>query len=126
MEPALIRRRHIIYVSGHDPQGTEGYYGLFQVGCKRFRNAWPIAAQIGSLMIDSSDLPHWDIALSGSNWQVSTRYDFLRQEAAIRSIMAQPLPLLLGRALRWAADELASGTLFRTFGASVRFGLVLV
>jgi len=126
MESALIRRRHIIYVAGHDPQGTEGYYGLFQAGCKRFRNAWPIEAQIGPLMIDSTDLAHWDIALSGPNWQVSTRYDFLRQDAAIRSIMAQPLPWLLGRALRWAADELASGTLFRIFGASVRFALVLV
>ena len=28
-EAASIRRRHVIYVEGYDPQGAEGYYRLF-------------------------------------------------------------------------------------------------
>ena len=27
---ALIRRRHVLYVEGYDPQGAEGYHNLFQ------------------------------------------------------------------------------------------------
>jgi pimeloyl-ACP methyl ester carboxylesterase len=40
--------------------------------------------------------------------------------------MAQPLWRLIPRALLWTIDELVSGTLFRIFRASVRFGLVTV
>src|SRR6266496_3888625 len=109
----MIRRRHIIFVSGHDPQGTEGYYRLVQAAARRFQTVWPITAQVGPLTIDSDDFAHWDLQLAGPNWQVATRYDFLRQDAAIREIMTQPLSRLLARALRWAADELVSGTMFR-------------
>jgi hypothetical protein len=120
----MIRRRHVIFVSGHDPQGTEGYYGLFQAGVKRFRSVWPIEARVGPLTIDNEDLAHWEVEMAGPNWQVATHYELLRQDAAIRGIMAQPLPLLLGRALRWAGRELVRGTQLRILRASWRFGLV--
>ena len=120
----MIRRRHVIFVSGHDPLGTEGYYGLFQAGCRRFRSVWPIQVTAGPLSIDSEDLAHWDVEMAAPNWRVSTHYEFLRQEAVIRAIMAQPLPWLLGRALRWIAIELVKGTQIRILRASWRFGLV--
>jgi len=74
-----IERRHVIYVSGWDPQGAEGYYRLFQRSVKRFRGTWPLDVRLGELQLDSQAFAHWDIETSGPNWRVATRYDFLRR-----------------------------------------------
>jgi hypothetical protein len=122
----LIRRRHVIYVEGYDPQGAEGYYGLFERAWRRFLKIWPLQAQVGELVLDSQDFAHWDIAASGPNWQVATRYDFLRQEHIIRANMAQPLYEQIPRALGWGLDYLFSGAIFRVLRASWEFGLALI
>jgi hypothetical protein len=125
-EAGPIRRRHVIYVEGYDPQGAEGYYNLFQRSYRRFLKNWPLTAKIGDLQIDSEDFAHWDIVAEGPNWQVSTRYDFLRQEQMIRANMAEPLWRQVPRALGWAARFLVTGTLFRVFRASYQYGLALL
>ena len=90
-EATLIARRHVIYVSGYDPQGAEGYYRLFARSWKRFLTIWPLATKLGPLELDSEDFAHWIIEAAGPNWQVSTRYEFLRQEHMIRANMAEPM-----------------------------------
>ena len=122
----MIKRRHVIYVEGYDPQGAEGYHNLFSRSFKRFLKNWPLKTTIGELKIDSDDFAHWDIEARGPNWQVSTRYDFLRQEQMIRANMAQPLWRQVPRALGWALNYLFTGTLFRVFRASHQYGLALV
>jgi hypothetical protein len=125
-QPALIRRRHVIYVEGYDPQGAEGYYRLFDRSWRRFLKIWPLKARLSELQLDSPEFARWDIEASGPNWQVFTRYDFLRQEQMIRANMAEPLARQMPRALAWAFDYLASGAIFRVLRASAYFGLVLI
>ena len=125
-QPALIRRRHVIYVEGYDPQGAQGYHSLFKRSWKRFLEVWPLDARVGDLQIDSQEFAHWDIATSGPNWQVATRYEFLRQEHIIRANMAEPLLRQVPRALAWAFDYLVSGAIFRVLRASWEFGLALI
>lgn len=122
----MIRRRHVIYVSGYDPQGAEGYHGLFARSFRRFAEIWGVQARLGPLVCETQDLAHWDIETAGPNWRAATRYDFLRQEHFIRANMAQPLTRQVLRALRWSFDYLLGGTLFRVFRASWEFGLVLL
>ncbi len=125
-EAAPIRRRHVIYVEGYDPQGAEGYYGLFDRGFKRFLKIWPLAARLGELQLESQEFAHWTIEASGPNWRVFTRYDFLRQEHIIRANMAEPLRRQIARALAWAFDYLVSGAILRVLRASWEFGLALI
>ena len=122
----LVRRRHVIYVEGYDPQGAEGYHNLFQRSFRRFLKNWPLKTNVGELQIDSDDFAHWDIAAAGPNWQVATRYDFLRQEQMIRANMAEPMWRQAPRALHWAANYLLTGTMFRVFRASFQYGLALL
>jgi hypothetical protein len=124
--PALVRRRHVIYVEGYDPQGAEGYYRLFDRSFTRFLKIWPLKARVSELKLESQDFARWDIEAAGPNWQVTTRYDFLRQEHIIRPNMAQPLSQQIPRALSWAFDYLVSGAIFRVLRASLYFGLVLL
>src|SRR5262245_30693426 len=87
---------------------------------------WPLAVKLGPLNFDSEDFAHWIIETAGPNWQVSTRYDFLRQEEMIRANMAEPMTRQVPRALAWALDYLVSGTLVRVLRTSWQFGLVLI
>jgi hypothetical protein len=123
---ALIARRHVIYVGGYDPQGAEGYYRLFERSWKRFLTLWPLASKLGPLVLDSEDFAHWNIEAAGPNWQVSTRYEFSRQEHIIRANMAEPMRRQIPRALAWALDYLVSGALVRLLRTSWAFGLVLI
>jgi hypothetical protein len=123
---AMIGRRHVLYVEGYDPQGAEGYYKLFERSLKRFQKNWPIGVKVvGALEIDSDDLAHWDVAAGGPNWRVHTRYEFLRQEQMIRANMAEPLWRQVPRALGWILNYLYTGTLFRIYRASHRYGLAI-
>jgi hypothetical protein len=76
--------------------------------------------------VDSQDFAHWEVEAAGPNWQVVTRYDFLRQEHIIRANMAEPLRRQIPRAMAWAFDYLVSGAIFRVLRASPYFGLVLL
>jgi hypothetical protein len=122
----LIRRRHVIYVEGYDPQGAEGYYSLFERSWKRFPKIWSVETRLGKLELDSQDFAHWDLEASAPNWRVETRYEFLRQEHIIRANMAEPLLRQVPRALGWALDYLFSGAIFRVLRASWEFGLALI
>ena len=122
---ALIRRRHVLYVEGYDPQGAEGYHKLFGRSFRRFLKNWPLTTNIGALHIDSDDFAHWTIDAAGPNWQVSTRYDFLRQEQMVRANMAEPMWRQVPRALGWMLNYLFTGTLFRIYRASLQYGLAL-
>ncbi len=123
---SVIARRHVIYVEGYDPQGAEGYYKLFERSWKRFLGIWRLEARLGELRMGSQLLAHWDIETSGPNWQVLTRYDFLRQEHFIRANLAEPLPRQIVGALGWAFDYLASGAIARVLRASWAFGSALI
>ena len=65
---ALIRRRHVLYVEGYDPQGAEGYHNLFSRSFRRFLKNWPLQTSISDMRIDSDDLAHWTIDAKGPNW----------------------------------------------------------
>jgi hypothetical protein len=122
----VIRRRHVIYVEGYDPQGAEGYHGLFARSWKRFLKIWRLEARLGELQLESQDFAHWDVEAAGPNWQVATRYDFLRQEHIIRANMAEPMLRQVPRSLAWTFDYLVSGTIVRVLLASWEFGLALI
>ena len=122
----VIRRRHVIYVEGYDPQGAKGYYRMFERGFARFLKIWPLRAQLGPLELESQDFARWNIEAAGPNWQVATRYDFLRQEHIIRANMNEPLWRQIPSALAWAFDYVVSGAIFRVLRASGYFGAVLL
>lgn len=122
-----ISRRHVIYVEGYDPLGTQWYYDLFRRTCERFRRLWPLTLTLQPLEIDSADFAHWGVDLGGASWQVATRYDFLRLENFIRGDMNQSIARQLVRALGWCFDDVLSGVQWRIFRtAGWRFVVHLV
>src|SRR5215475_10832097 len=73
-EYRLITRRRVIYVSGYDPQGPQGYYALFGSQLKRACALWHSKFVLGPLVIESADIASWTVTMGGPNWQVFTLY----------------------------------------------------
>ncbi len=122
-----IRRRHVLYIEGYDPLGTQWYYDLFRRTCERCRRLWPLTLTLQPLEIDSADFATWRVDLGGANWQVATRYDFQRLERFIRSDMNQPMARQLVSALGWCFGDALSGVQWRIFRtAGWRFVVHLV
>ena len=119
----MITRRRVIYVHGYDPQGAQGYYGLFASQLKRASTLWRFNASLGELTIESPEIASWTIITSGGNWQVRTQYDFVRYEDLLDAELARPLWRQIGRALHWLFDDLVSGTAYRITRANFRFQL---
>ena len=94
----MITDRRIIYVSGYDPQGPEGYYSLFGSQIKRACALWRTKFALGPLTIESADIASWTVTMSGPNWQVLTRYDFVRCEDIIKTNTAEPVIKQIARA----------------------------
>jgi hypothetical protein len=122
----MIRRRHVFYVEGYDTLGADVYYDMFRRSLQRFRSVWRCESKLGERILDSDEVAHWDIATSGPNWHVATRYEFLRLDHIVTANIGQPLTRQLPRALAWAIDDLISGTTARVLQASWRFGLHLI
>lgn len=122
-----VRRRRVLFVEGYDPLGARWYYDLFRRTCERFRRLWPLTLTLYPLAIDSADFAHWRLDLSGSNWQVATRYDFLRLESSIRADINRASARQLASGLRWAFGDALRGVQFRILRtAGWRFALHLV
>src|SRR5438552_1086509 len=119
----VITRRRVVYVHGYDPQGPQGYYGLFGHLLKRASELWQVKPDLGALASESSDIACWRVTTSGPNWRVVTNYDFVRYEDIILANMAQPIVRQLLRALHWMIDDLVTGTTVRTFRARWSFGM---
>jgi pimeloyl-ACP methyl ester carboxylesterase len=121
-----VRRRHVLYVEGYDPRGAQTYYQLFQSSCDRFRKAWSVEQTLAPFEIDSDDFAHWSLTTKSANWQVATRYDFLRIERHVRADMRAPTLRQIVRGLGWLIDDVVSGTMWRIFRGSWRFGIHLL
>ena len=120
----MIRRRHVIYVHGYDPQGSKGYYALFRRHWARFKDVWPVCSELAEL-VDSADFAHWNITTTAPNWRVETRYEFLRYDDALNANLLRPIPRQVTRAISWMIDDLLTGTTVRMIRACWRFWLHL-
>jgi hypothetical protein len=84
---------------------------------------WHSKFVLGPLAIESADIASWTINMGGPNWQVFTRYDFIRQENFINANCAEPIIRQIFRAVRWMLNDLVTGTTFRVFRANCQFGM---
>src|SRR5262245_35432845 len=121
-----VRRRHVLYVEGYDPRGAEAYYQLFERSCDRFGKAWPVEVTLDPFEIDSDDFAHWSLTTKSTSWQVATHYDFLRLERHIRAAMYGATVPQIVRGFGWLIDDVVSGTMWRIFRSSWRFGVHLL
>lgn len=123
----MIRRRHVFYIEGYDPQGISGYFRLFRRELTRAGKLWPIQSVVSEPELDADGIAgRWQVETKGPNWQVSTTYEFLRLEDLIRKDLDRSMVVRFFRVMAVFFENLLNGTTYRVFRASWRFGLFYV
>ena len=118
-----VRRRHVFYLEGYDPQGVPGYYGLFKREFARFLQLWPVKGTLGPAETNPDGITgRWRIETEGPNWRVETTYDFLRWDDIILRDMARSGWLRPFRVFSNFLGFTVNGTAARIFNAYWRFG----
>src|SRR5580658_219851 len=105
-DPALIKRRRVIYVHGYDPQGATGYYRLFEHAWKTFVKVWGVRSTLGPLKSESDALATWTITTTGPDWETVTDYDFVRYEDILEANLTRPMARQVLDALGWMFGDL--------------------
>jgi pimeloyl-ACP methyl ester carboxylesterase len=119
-----VKRRLVIYVQGYDPRGLAEYYRMFRREYRRTCDLYGLTGKIGRADNDPARfITTWDATTRGDNWQVETRYMFLRWEDIIRRDFARPLWWKIVHMYRTFIPSIVNGVIPRIYTAHWRFGL---
>ncbi len=122
-----VRRRLVIYVQGYDPRGLAEYYRMFRREYRRTCDLYGLRGKIGRVANDPDRfITTWDAETKGDDWQVDTRYMFLRWEDIIRRDFARPGWWKVLHMYRAMVLAIASGVVGRIMRAHWRFGLFIL
>lgn len=120
----MVRRRHVFYVEGYDPQGFDGYIALFQREFARFLKLWPLQATMSQPEVDRvAHTARWTMTAAAPNWRVDTGYEMMAWHDLPQADLAKPFPARLPGIVATYGSFLFTGALVRIFRASWRFGL---
>jgi pimeloyl-ACP methyl ester carboxylesterase len=122
-----VKRRLVIYVQGYDPRGLAEYYRMFRREYRRTCELYGLSGKVGAPKNDPERfITTWDATTEGENWQVATRYMFLRWEDIIRQDFARPAWWKIVTMYRAYLHSLLNGVVTRITRAHWRFGLFML
>lgn len=122
-----VKRRLVIYVQGYDPRGLAEYYRMFRREYRRTCDLYGLSGTIGRAENDPERfVTTWDATTSGDDWQVETRYMFLRWEDIVRKDFTRPTWWKIVHMYRTFLLSVFGGTVPRILKAHWRFGLFVL
>jgi pimeloyl-ACP methyl ester carboxylesterase len=119
-----VKHRLVIYVQGYDPRGLVEYYRTFRREYRKTCALYGLRGDVGQAENDPERfITTWNVTTAGPDWQVATRYVFLRWEDIIRKDFARPAWWKILAMYRSYLASVLSGVIPRIVKAHWRFGL---
>jgi hypothetical protein len=119
--PALasVRRRHVLYVSGFDPQGPGHYHALYAEQAAAQARVTDERIEVGARQRQGSNAA-WDVRWHSRDGAtaVETRYEFLRWDDIVRQHWPRGQGRLLSLTLATTGRMLSNGSLWRILQTS--------
>jgi len=116
-------RRLVFFLPGHDATDMDYHYGRFVNQAGRFGALWGIDVEVSPrLDEDGTPTARWEVTSQAPNWRMATDYRILRWDDIIVELDERPDPVRLWGGFVGLWDVLASGTAWRYFKASPRYG----
>ena len=114
-----VRRRHVLYLSGFDPQGPGHYHALYAEEAALQAKVSGVRIDVGPRQRDGSNAA-WDVHWQGGEdeAEVDTRYEFLRWDDIVRLHWPRGQWRLLQVTLSTTARIVANGSLWRIWQTS--------
>lgn len=123
-----VRRRHVLFVPGYDPEGERRYRMLFVRELIRYGKRFDLAKREISRVEPLPDLPglRWRLEVATEAWSTSTTYDVLRWDDIVLRDFARPLPLVVLLLFAGLIYSLLTGMVLKFFRLNWKFGGVVL
>ncbi|NNM74880.1 alpha/beta hydrolase [Enterovirga sp. DB1703] len=119
-----VRRRHVIYVPGYDPEAETRYRMLFVRELIRYAKRFGLKERTIS-PVEKTDAPRglrWTVAAAGEEWRTETTFEVLRWDDIVRRDFARPLPLAILMLFGGLLYTIATGMMVRFWRLNWKFG----
>lgn len=124
VEPPIVSKRHVFYLSGFDPRGASFYHRLYQEESQKQVNLLNAEIKVGTRMHNEACCNHWTVDAVWKNLQagkqiVHTDYFFLIWDDVVRQHWERSLPKLIWKSIPSYIGYMRSGA-FKTISQHYR------
>lgn len=123
-----VRRRHVLYVPGYDPEAESRSRMLFVREFLRHAKRFGLAERAVAPVERVADLPgtRWQVRAAGADWATDTTFEVLRWDDIVQRDFARPVATRVALLLVGFLDSLVSGVMIRFFRLNWKFGGVIL
>ena len=113
--PDLVRRRHVFYVSGFDPQGPARYHAMYAAEAAKQSAVNGMRIDVGRRRNAGTERSWWPVHAVDRGHIVETHYEFLRWDDIVRAEWPRDRWVQLLQSFRTPWHYLRNGALRRLF-----------
>ena len=123
-----VRRRHVFYVPGYDPEGRTRYRLLFIREWARYIKRFGVGKRTISCAQLSGDglVQSWTVSAPEHGPGAETRYDVLLWDDIVARDFARPRLVSVALLVAGTLQSLASGLVFRFYRLNWKYGNVIL
>jgi hypothetical protein len=123
-----VRRRHVIYVPGYDPEAETRYRMLFVREMLRYAKRFAFRERTIS-PVETVEAPwglRWEVGAARGDWRTQTTFEVLRWDDIVLRDFARPLPFAIATLAIGLLYCLLTGAMVRLWRLSWKFGGVIL
>lgn len=123
-----VRRRHVLYVPGYDPEARSRSRSLFVRELIRYGRRFGLGERSVTPVEQLADVPaqRWRIRTARDAWATDTIYDVLRWDDIVERDFRRPMPACLAWLALSTVHALATGLTLRLLRMNWIFGCVTI
>lgn len=123
-----VRRRHVLYVPGYDPEARTRSRSLFVRELIRYGRRFGLTDRSVTPVEALPDVPglRWHVRAARDGWATDTTYDVLRWDDIVERDFRRPMPICLAWLALSIAHALATGLTMRLFRMNWIFACVTI
>jgi len=112
-QAAVVRKRHVFYLSGFDPKGPAYYYAIYAEESQKQAAVNGMQITVGPVKRRGRMATCWQIDARSGGQETRTTYEFLRWDDIIRTHMLKSKPPFLLKTLRTYWLYFSTGALWK-------------
>ncbi|TNC09249.1 alpha/beta hydrolase [Methylobacterium terricola] len=126
--PGPVRRRHVVYLPGYDPEAGKRYRALYAREFTRYAKRFDLATRTITRAETRPDglVQTWTVAAGRNGAETRTTYQVLLADDLVRADFQRPLIASMALLTAGMLHSLVTGKLFRLYGLNWKYGNVIL
>ncbi|KMO34350.1 hypothetical protein VQ02_19295 [Methylobacterium variabile] len=123
-----VRRRHVVYLPGYDPEAGKRYRALFAREFARYAKRFDLGRRTISRAETRPDglVQAWTVESGRAGTETHTTYEVLLWDDLVRADFRRPLIVSMALLTSGILHSVATGKLFRLYGLNWKYGNVIL